>query len=107
MNQIYRQGDLLIERIAAVPTGLRQEPSNILAEGEATGHAHRAVGSGVRLFRATDGQLYLRVARPRKATAEPAQVVHDEHAPIPLAPGAYRVRRQREYVRGEIRRVAD
>lgn len=40
-------------------------------------------------------------------TVPGAQVVHDEHAPITLPPGNYRVVRQREYAPEQIRQVAD
>jgi hypothetical protein len=45
--------------------------------------------------------LYLRVL------AERATVVHQEHGPIVLPQGAYRVWRQREYTPQGIRRVVD
>ncbi|MFD0592628.1 hypothetical protein ACFQZ4_08715 [Catellatospora coxensis] len=35
------------------------------------------------------------------------RLVHEEHGPIALAAGAYRVVRQREYFPGAIRPVAD
>jgi hypothetical protein len=35
------------------------------------------------------------------------RVGHEEHAPIPLPAGYYRIVRQREYVPGSIRPVAD
>ena len=66
----------------------------VLAEGEATGHAH-VVRGRARLVRATrhyqhPGETYLVVE-------EPAALVHDEHDRIDLARGTYEVRRQREY----------
>ncbi len=39
--------------------------------------------------------------------AKKAQLVHEEHATIDLAPGTYQVIRQREYSYGESRRVLD
>jgi hypothetical protein len=38
---------------------------------------------------------------------EGGRVVHEEHAAIPLPKGWYRVIRQREYVPGSVRLVAD
>lgn len=34
----------------------------------------------------------------RRPEREPATLVHDEHGPIALDPGVYRVWKQREYV---------
>lgn len=103
---IYRQGDVLIARIERLPTGLESVPREsgrlVLAHGEATGHAHVVEGEAELL--ATDleelEERFLRVERE-------AQVVHDEHDPITLAPGDYSVRRQREYQPEAPRFVAD
>ncbi|MDG5806407.1 hypothetical protein P9869_27845 [Streptomyces ossamyceticus] len=108
---MYRQGDVLIAPIAesAVPGTARDAASEardgrgrlVLALGEVTGHAHAVVGPG-RLIRETDafGPMLLHVP-------EGARVVHEEHAPISLPKGWYRVVRQREYVPGSVRIVAD
>ena len=104
----YRQGDVWIERIdpGAVPADLeRVRPDGrkriVLAEGQATGHAHTLPARSVRTARRDpSGVLYLDV----KAFAK---VTHDEHDPIALEPGVYRVRRQREYHPEAIRNVAD
>lgn len=94
----YRHGDLLLEEIDRIPNDAAKTSHNILAEGEATGHAHRLIGG---LLVEKDGQLYFRAP-------EGTHVVHEEHARIDLAPGDYRVVRQREYAPGELpRQVAD
>jgi hypothetical protein len=104
MNQV-RQGDVFLERVGAMPEGLkpvkRERGRVVLAHGEVTGHAHAIKERKVRLFGPDDaGDTYLQ--------AEAAcTVTHEEHATIPLEPGIYRVRRQREYSPEEIRRVAD
>lgn len=48
-----------------------------------------------------DGRLYVRVTAPH------ARIVHEEHGPITLTTGLYRVVRQREYTPTAIRNVAD
>jgi hypothetical protein len=107
---LLRQGDVLlvpIERIpnGAVPSTSRRSPL-VLAEGEATGHAHVLRGQSVRLLRhrspsiAPDKQ-YLLVEH------EPAMLMHEEHDSIRVPPGAYRVVRQREYEPRSWREVAD
>lgn len=95
---IVRQGDVLLVPVEEIPgAGGRavEEGSHfVLAEGEATGHAHVVLGAG-RLFRPGldrgSAGTYLLVE-------EPATLVHDEHDAIGLAAGAYEVRRQREYM---------
>lgn len=108
---MYRQGDVLIVPLAesAVPDSAldaASEPRDgrgrlVLALGEVTGHAHAVVGPG-RLVRESSvfGPMLLHVPQG-------ARVVHEEHAAISLPRGWYRVVRQREYVPGSVRIVAD
>jgi hypothetical protein len=66
----------------------------VLAYGEVTGHAHRVeTPDHAELWRVGGdiNMLYLRVLAPTR-------IVHEEHRPIPLEPGVYRVWQQREYV---------
>lgn len=108
----FRQGDVLIERIDKLPeTAKRQRVKGpiILAHGEVTGHAHAIKRGTVTLYKdpaqeekdGVDAVGYLEIAEAM------ALLEHEEHAPIPLPPGVYRFRRQREYSPQEIRRVAD
>ena len=103
MTEIFAQGDLLLERVADVaPSGTIEENANgaalVLAEGEETGHRH-AVCERVTMFRddrlARDIPAGLYIGHVQVATAY-ARVTHDEHAPITLPRGTWRVRRQRE-----------
>jgi hypothetical protein len=95
---LLRQGDVLLVPVEAVPFvgrgAVEEGPRLVLARGEATGHAHVVLGRA----------KLLRPRRPRATRArtfllveEPATLVHEEHDPVPVAPGAYEVRRQREY----------
>ena len=86
---MFQQGDLLLFPVAAVPTEGKVLGHTVLAEGEATGHAHVALGDGVELIE-REGTLFL--SAPQGAT-----ITHQEHAAVTLPPGAYRVRRVREY----------
>lgn len=98
---LYRHGDLLVADVPAIPEDARPLAHLVLATGELTGHAHRIVErDAAQLFRARE-ELYLRV------TGERATLVHQEHGPIVLGPGTYRVWRQREYTPHEIRMVRD
>jgi hypothetical protein len=110
---IARQGDVLIERIAALPAKLTQIARSqglvILARGEVTGHHHAISARGVTQFAEpgvanpveTGQPTYLEIAEAM------AELTHQEHATIELPPGAYKITRQREYSPAAIRRVAD
>lgn len=99
-----RQGDLLIERTTAAPKGRPVAPEAgrlILARGEATGHHHSVPATAAMLTLDAGGVMYLTIDQ---LTA----VEHQEHAPIALEPGTYRVTRQREWTDAdEPRMVAD
>lgn len=87
----YQQGDILLERISALPPGIRKDAGLVLAQGEATGHAHRLVDSSDSRLVEIDGALYLVIG------AAGATIAHEEHGPIHLESGQYRVGRVREY----------
>ncbi|OLT31166.1 hypothetical protein BJF79_37510 [Actinomadura sp. CNU-125] len=107
---MYRQGDILILPVAEadVPPSARALPPAprdgrgrmVLALGEATGHAH-ALAAGT-LLRTTDPRTPDHLHLPSGG-----RLVHEEHAAISLPKGWYRVIRQREYVPGSVRVVAD
>ena len=106
---LIRQGDLLLVPIARLPEGADRVRSGrlVLAEGEATGHAHVVDDERASLHRHRDRwsppARYLSVVGD-----EPVFLVHEEHDRLPVAPGVYEVRRQREYEpQGRFRRVSD
>ena len=112
----YRQGDILIEPIPVIPVGCAELPAqersgglvHVLAEGEVSGHAHCiAAGPGILALRRQDPSDPLAVGY--LALKALARLVHDEHAPIELPPGNYRVVQQRRYETGTglWRRVSD
>jgi hypothetical protein len=122
-DKMARQGDVVLKRIAKLPDGLvamkREGKRVVLAHGEVTGHAHAIGEKHVRQFRAADGTPTLDGAgvKLRAGGALPARTYievtktcllqHEEHEAIQIAPGFYEVNRQREYVEGQIRNVAD
>lgn len=106
---IVRQGDVLLVPVDEVPVRQRRReiegPRIVVAEGEATGHAHVVRGEA-RLVRST--AHYFRPTEQHLVVTGAAVLTHEEHDTIELAPGTYEVRRQREYVPGgRIRRLAD
>lgn len=104
---LYRHGDVLLQATTAPTTPLHRQPHTTLAHGELTGHQHRiAEASAAELFAPTP------TARPGDpqflhVTAPHATLVHEEHAPIRLPAGWYRVWQQREYTPGSVRVVQD
>jgi hypothetical protein len=102
MENIYRQGDVLIRRISSLPTQKAAPRANgVLAYGEVTGHAHKVEDlTRAEVLEIGEG-LYLRVGE------EGVRVIHEEHAPITLPGGNYEVEIQREYTPAEIRNVCD
>ena len=91
----YRQGDVLLQQVAAVPDDATHVPvptgRAILALGELTGHAH--------VLTTVEGELEeSHTADQRFVTLSAGGVLaHEEHAVISLAAGTYEVVRQREY----------
>ena len=89
---MWRQGDVLIERVDAIPRDSIQLKRLVLAAGDSTGQRHMIKDrSTAELFVASGERLYLRV------TADAATVAHPEHGPITLPRGEYRVWKQREF----------
>lgn len=101
MKKMWQQGDVLMFDGAVIPVGAQKVDHLRLADGEMTGHAHVACGEGVELLE-HDGVLYL-------SAPNGAEVTHEEHRPVTIPAGAYRVGRVQEYDydRDEARRVAD
>lgn len=105
-----RQGDVLLVPVAdpGRTTTLRRRSRLVLALGEATGHAHAILEPHARELRTKAGERFVRLPVT-------ASLVHEEHAPIELAPGLYRIVVQREYAPPRVgergvpgsRRVAD
>lgn len=98
---LYRQGDVLIGAVDAIPAEARRLRRLVLATGDATGQRHVLRGArGVRLLEHR-GQLFVDV------DAESADVVHPEHGTIVLPRGRYRVWKQREWLGDMLRTVVD
>ncbi|WP_406695656.1 hypothetical protein V5E97_32090 [Singulisphaera sp. Ch08] len=98
---MWRQGDVLISAVEAIPPGATCLPHCVLAEGEVTGHSHRVEGVGVADLLADGEERFLRV------NASTVRIVHQEHGTITLPRGLYRVWQQREYTPEAIRTVRD
>ena len=97
---LWRQGDVLIADLPAIPENGARREGTVLFTGEATGHAHRVEDLKKAEIWEINGQLYLKVT-------DATRILHDEHLPISLPPGIYRVWQQREYSPRDIRTIQD
>ncbi|MDZ8188516.1 MAG: hypothetical protein RMX96_27130 [Nostoc sp. ChiSLP02] len=88
---IYRHGDVLLRRIDTLPVNAQKHVGATLAYGELTGHSHRIQQADAVQLWVNGSELFLEVKEPT------ATLVHEEHRPIELTKGFYRVWRQREY----------
>lgn len=98
---LYRHGDVLVENVAAIPNEARILHHLVLAEGELTGHSHRVLERDAAVLFESSHSRFLSVI------ADSATLVHQEHGPIVLPRGFYRVWLQREYTPRAIRTVRD
>jgi len=109
-RQLFRQGDVLIERVQSIPEGAKDitpEDRIVLAYGEVTGHAHAVYEPQTKEKPEGKARLWDAGAERFLQVVEKTALKHEEHAPVTLDPGIYRVVNQLEYTPEDIRRVAD
>jgi hypothetical protein len=106
-TKAFQQGDVILKLRDALPASCKPVAPGargfVLAEGEATGHAHTIEATpGVELHE-KDGVLWLRVLE------EAVPLVHEEHHAQTVAPGVYEVGRvvEMDPFENEVRTVAD
>jgi hypothetical protein len=102
-SNIYRQGDVLIIPVAEIPAGLKQTKRVTLALGEVTGHHHSITDAHCKGF--AEGIEAL--AEYLSVEGKSAELTHQEHSTISIAPGKYQVVRQVEYTPEALKNVAD
>lgn len=93
---MYRQGDLLLQKIDKIPKGTNIVQDNIVLRGEFTGHAHRVQNGKLRKDK--NGFMFIDAGKL-------TMLVHEEHNPIKLPQGKYVVVRQREYAGKDMVRI--
>jgi hypothetical protein len=98
---LVRHGDVLVQRVDSIPGGARKRAGQVLVRGEATGHSHRVGEAGAGVIFETNHEMFLQIV------ASIGTLVHEEHGPIELQQGYYRVWTQREYTPERIVRVVD
>lgn len=99
---MYRHGDVLVLQPVPLPADAAKQKTNVVAEGEVTGHAHLLRG----------GDIYSRGGSLFLTTGERAALTHEEHKRLELPATdrgmAFPVIIQREYDdQEEWRKVAD
>ena len=98
---MWRHCDIMIERAETIPTGVRRMQNTVLAYGESTGHSHRVeTPEKAQQWLMPTGERFLEIFKTTR-------VIHEEHHPITLEPGIYRVWQQREYTPQRITWVRD
>jgi len=101
---MYRQGDILLKKVANIPSDAEVEETLTIATGEVTGHRHRIATKkkdDARLWVAPEGR-FLEVRAPM------VDLMHEEHHPIMVVgPATYLIVQQREYTPEEIQFVVD
>lgn len=80
---------------------MKKIKNNVLAEGEVTGHAHRAVGKGVIVYQSTHGRD---IEAPSGAT-----ITHEEHHHITIPAGDYEtgIVREQDHFAQDIKQITD
>jgi hypothetical protein len=109
-QELYRQGDVMFCAIHKLPAGKSTKRDNgTVAYGEVTGHSHRLADLATAEVIEIENGLFVHVSEEGiSIEGNPgATFVHEEHGPISLPPGDYRVQIQREYSPQEIRSVVD
>jgi hypothetical protein len=103
------QGDVYIERIDTLPAGtvaVAPENGKLIVTHSETGHHHVMNADAVTMHRLPNSIMDCFLVVEKPAALEHLRP-HDTHETIGLAPGVYKVRRQREYTPEGFRRVED
>lgn len=93
--------------VSSIPEGCKAVTDKrgvVLAEGEFTGHYHGIEDGDVALLEAPDGSRFVVNSGDRPATLK-----HQEHKPVAVAPGAYRIGivREKDWFQDMVRAVRD
>lgn len=105
---LIQQGDVLFHPVNRLPEKKKKKKQSnglvTFALGEATGHHHSAVATaGLDLYEDDHGTLWCAVPE------DGAKVTHQEHKPVNLTEGFYRIGvvQEVDHLADEVRQVAD
>ena len=94
--KLYRHGDLLIKQIDQIPLMAKPLSTNIIAEGEITGHNHKLYGS--QQVYGTHSDKNFRIIEPTYFQAkEEISLKHQEHDTLKISKGNYVILHEREH----------
>lgn len=94
MMLFIRQGDILFEKIDEVDSSKQNLDTKTVALGEITGHSHSFnKQSQILLSKKVDEDVPTQLV----VLDESAQLTHQEHLPINIPQGIYRIRREQSY----------
>ena len=100
--EIYRQGDVLIEKVERINVPFTAKTSYVLAYGEVTGHKHEVFSNhGTLGVTEINHEVYISIEGTNGI------VKHEEHNPICLDSGHYKITIQEEYSPRGYRKVKD
>ena len=120
----YRQGDVLLIKVDQIPKDAKPRKSNIIVEGEASGHAHRIVNGTIletkNIFNTVNNLVEKKIipeSLGKKLQNEHslmwikasigAKIVHEDHGTMEIEVSFYIVSRQREGSEEDQRSVMD
>ena len=93
--KFYRHGDLLLRQIDEIPESCTPMKTNIIAEGEVTGHNHKLYGSHQVYGTHSENP---RIIEPTYFQAkEDISLKHQQHATLKISKGNYVIIHEREY----------
>jgi hypothetical protein len=100
-KQIYRHGEICFIKIDSLPTDLTESKTNVFSRGK-TGNSHTFKGG--KLYLKNEGQYIIGYFQAKKT-----KLYHNEHSPegVPIPDGLYELRKQSEWVNGELRQIID
>lgn len=93
MIKFFRQGDICFEELDEIPEGLVYKGTEVKIRGEQEGHIHQLGGVQVLIPPEQEEQVPVFVV----VSASTAVMVHEEHEPLTLPKGVFRVTQFQEY----------
>lgn len=94
MKEIYRQGDIILEKVEAIPADVIPVDRKLEIKGE-TGHAHIMTGTVLK-SPISPVEEYIEVGQGG------ALMIHPEHPTLPVPAGFYRIKRVRTFTPSKI-----
>lgn len=109
----YQQGDVLIRKIDSLPEGLVEQNARVLQSSPTSSHKHQFLSDKVVVlvdptYTPSENAQGTNVGRFIHVL-EQSDLTHEEHKPIPVAPGFYEIDlvREEDYETKQARYVVD